>query len=74
MQISKYKSPKLQIVGANLQLIHGGLVQANMPRLGQLVIICLGGRRRSLNKCVDHLGADDESRRRWMLVIVADCI
>ena len=74
MQISKYKSPKLQIVGQNLLDPWDWSEQANMPRLGQLVIICLGGRRRSLNKCVDLLGADDESRRRWMLVIVADCI
>ena len=75
MQISKYKSPKLQIVGANLQLIHeGGTRPSKYAASGQLVIICLGGRRRSLNKCVDHLGADDESRRRWRLVIVADCI
>ena len=68
---SKYKSPNC---GTGFAWSMGAGQQANMPRLGQLVIICLGGRRRSLNKCVDLLGADDESRRRWMLVIVADCI
>ena len=80
MQSSKYANFQVQVskasnCGSEFAVDPwGGLVQANMPRLGQLVIICLGGRRRSLNKCVDHLGADDESRRRWRLVIVADCI
>ena len=59
MQISKYKSPKLQIVGQNLLDPWDWSEQANMPRLGQLVIIWLGGRRHSLNK---YAGGDDEFR------------
>ena len=59
MQISKYKSPTLQIVGQNLLDPWDWSEQANMPRLGQLVIIWLGGRRHSLNK---YAGGDDEFR------------
>ena len=49
----------------------GASQQANMPRLGQLVIICLGGRRRSLNKYVDHLGADDGDGGGWSSWLIA---
>ena len=61
MQISKYKSPKLQIVGANLQLIHGGTGPSKYAASRPTGHYLLGWSSlwHSLNK---HVGPEDEFR------------